>query len=86
MIALAVTQGPGGRHDTLIMSFGTSVAVADGRSAMFGYAAMKCASLLREAMWSMVSEIHSELDFDYVAYTDEDLERFRRVYETFKWI
>ena len=50
------------------------------------YAAMKCASLLREAMWSMVSEIHSELDFDYVAYTDENLERFRRVYETFKRI
>ena len=33
------------------------------------YAAMKCASLLREAMWSMVSEIHSTLDFDYAAYT-----------------
>ena len=30
---------------------------------------MKCASLLREAMWSMVSEMHSEIDFDYVAYT-----------------
>jgi hypothetical protein len=29
---------------------------------------MKCASLLREAMWSMVSEIHSKLDFDYAAY------------------
>ncbi len=50
------------------------------------YAAMKCASLLREAMWSMVSEIHSELDFDYVAYTDENLERFRRAHETFKRI
>ena len=30
---------------------------------------MKCASLLRETMWSMVQEIHSELDFDYPAYT-----------------
>ncbi len=37
---------------------------------------MKCASLLRESMWSMVSEIHSRLDFDYVAYTDENLARF----------
>ena len=27
------------------------------------YSAMKCASLLRETMWSMVSEIHSDLDF-----------------------
>ncbi|MBX6320953.1 MAG: phosphotransferase family protein [Rhodospirillaceae bacterium] len=40
------------------------------------YSAMKCASLLREAMWSMVSEIHSTLDFDYVAYTDAYLARF----------
>jgi len=48
------------------------------------YAAMKCASLLREAMWSMISEIHSELDFDYVAYTRENLERFERVYGEFR--
>jgi len=44
------------------------------------YEAMKCASLLREAMWSMVSEIHSTLDFDYVAYTTEYLARFERAY------
>lgn len=42
------------------------------------YGAMKCASLLRESMWSMVSEIHSALDFDYVAYTTENLDRFHR--------
>lgn len=29
------------------------------------YNSMKCASLLREAMWSMVSEISSKIDFDY---------------------
>jgi hypothetical protein len=40
------------------------------------YCAMKCASLLRESMWSMVSEVHSSLDFDYVGYTDENLARF----------
>ena len=40
------------------------------------YSAMKCASLLRESMWSMVSEIHSSLDIDYVAYTSENLARF----------
>jgi thiamine kinase-like enzyme len=44
------------------------------------YEAMKCASLLREAMWSMVSEIHSKLDFDYVAYTAENLARFDRAW------
>ena len=38
--------------------------------------AMKCASLLRETLWSMVSEIHSTIDFDFVEYTRENLERF----------
>jgi len=42
------------------------------------YGAMKCASLLREAMWSMVSEIHSRLDFDFPAYTADYLGRFER--------
>ena len=32
---------------------------------MRSYGAMKCASLLREAMWGMVSEIYSRLDYDY---------------------
>jgi len=44
------------------------------------YQAMKCASLLREAMWSMVSEHHSTLDFDYVAYTNDYLTRFERAH------
>ncbi len=47
------------------------------------YRAMAAASLLREAMWSMVSEIHSTLDFDYVGYTEENLARFERAYGTF---
>ena len=52
-----------------------------GEARTASYAAMKCASALREAMWSMVSEIHSEIDFDYVAYTEENLERFERAWE-----
>jgi thiamine kinase-like enzyme len=44
------------------------------------YQAMKCASLLRETMWSMVAEHHSTLDFDYVAYTNDYLARFERAY------
>jgi len=39
------------------------------------YSAMRCASLLRETMWSMVSELTSEIDFDYAAYTAENLAR-----------
>jgi hypothetical protein len=37
---------------------------------------MKCASLQREAMWSMIQETYSTLDFDYRAYTAENLDRF----------
>jgi thiamine kinase-like enzyme len=48
------------------------------------YHAMKCASLLREAMWSMVSEIHLTIDFDYHAYTVENLARFEQAYEIFQ--
>ena len=40
------------------------------------HAAMQCASLLREAMWSMVSELHlSAPGADYVAYTADNLAR-----------
>ena len=43
------------------------------------HAAMQCASLLREAMWSMVSELHLNAPgVDYVAYTTENLERLGR--------
>lgn len=48
------------------------------------YAAMKCASLLRETMWSMVSERRSRVDFDYARYTIENLERFERSYSAFQ--
>ena len=48
------------------------------------YNAMKCASLLRETMWSMVSEIHSEIDFDYSVYTEENLSRFEQAYADYQ--
>ena len=47
-------------------------------------AAMKCVSLLRETLWSNVSEIHSTLDFDYVDYTSKNLERFEKAYDAFR--
>ena len=49
-------------------------------------AAMKCASLLRETLWSIVSEIHSTLDFDYVDYTGKNLARLENAYESFRQI
>lgn len=48
------------------------------------YYAMKCASLLRETMWSMVSELTSELDFDYAAYTEDYLGRFEAALADFQ--
>lgn len=46
--------------------------------------AMKCVSLLRETLWSIVSEIHSTLDFDYEAYTEKNLSRFEETYHAFR--
>ena len=48
------------------------------------FSAMKCASLLREAMWSMVSEIYLHIDFDYIAYTAENLARFEQAYAAYR--
>jgi hypothetical protein len=39
---------------------------------------------LRETLWSIVSEIHSTLDFDYVNYTKKNLTRFEGAYEAFR--
>ena len=47
------------------------------------YQAMKCASLLRETMWSMVSEIHSRLEFNFASYTTENMQRFDESFEKF---
>lgn len=44
------------------------------------YSAMKCASLLRELVWSMVSEQYSKVAFDYASYTREFQKRFDDVY------
>ncbi|MCF6306291.1 MAG: phosphotransferase, partial [Rhodobacteraceae bacterium] len=51
---------------------------------MHRYYAMKAASMLREVLWSMLSEITSPLDIDYAAYTVEQLVRFERSLDTFK--
>ena len=46
------------------------------------YNSMKTASLLRETMWSMVSEITSKLDFDYGKYTQDNLNKFNEAFES----
>ncbi|WP_435136103.1 phosphotransferase [Pseudopelagicola sp. nBUS_19] len=48
------------------------------------YQAMKCISLMRETLWSMTSEIHSSLDFDYVSYTAENMYRLNAALQDFQ--
>jgi thiamine kinase-like enzyme len=48
------------------------------------YRATKCASLLREALWGMVSELHSSLDVDYGSYARDYLTRFERALAEFR--
>ncbi len=66
-------------HDMLTLYYGTPPSAALLRR----YHAMKCASLMREVMWSMVSEVISELDIDYAAYTAENIDRFARAHTAF---
>ncbi|WP_237684071.1 phosphotransferase family protein [Pseudaminobacter soli (ex Zhang et al. 2022)] len=48
-------------------------------------AAMQCASLLREAMWSMVSELYLDAPgTDYVAYTHENLRRLETALDAYR--
>jgi thiamine kinase-like enzyme len=47
------------------------------------YSAMKCAAALREALWGLVSEIHSDVEFDYAAYSDACIETFEEVWARF---
>ena len=49
------------------------------------YYAMKCASLLREGLWSLVSETHSDIDFDYASYTEENLKGFEEAWQQFRY-
>jgi thiamine kinase-like enzyme len=48
------------------------------------FRAMRCASLLRETLWSFVSELHATLDFDYAAYSAENLARFETAWAEFE--
>ncbi len=49
------------------------------------HAAMQCASLLREATWSMISELHLDAPgADYVAYTAENLTRLDEALDRYR--
>ncbi len=45
-----------------------------------GFAAMKCASLLRELLWGATSLVSSTIEFNYAAYTRDYLQRFEAMW------
>lgn len=47
------------------------------------FAAMKCASLLRETLWGGYSELYSQIDFDYGGYTRDYLGRLDQAWAAF---
>ncbi|MCR6498073.1 phosphotransferase family protein [Shinella sp. CPCC 101442] len=68
-------------EDFLDAYFGSATDPAIRRS----HAAMQCASLLREAMWSMVSELHlTAPGADYVGYTSDNLARLDKALDHYR--
>ena len=59
--------GEADEHALLTAYFGA----APDANVLTSFDAMKCASLMREALWGAVSEIHSRIDFDYAAYAED---------------
>lgn len=66
-------------EDLIAAYFGTKPDTAMMRA----YSAMQCASLLREAMWSQVSEVHMpNKEINYIDYTEQNLARLRDALDT----
>jgi len=47
------------------------------------FQAIKCASLLKEVLWSMIAEIKPPIDYDFRQYTKEKLDDYRKESEKF---
>lgn len=70
------------QSDTLIESYFSRESNDDVRSS---HAAMQCASLLREALWSLVSEMYLNAPgVDYDAYARRNFERFDRALDAYR--
>ena len=64
--------------EQLLMTYFTGVV---DKSCRRGFAAMKCASLLRELLWAAVSQVSSTIDFDYASYAGDYLLRFEKSWQ-----
>jgi thiamine kinase-like enzyme len=68
-------------ENTLLQRYFDGPVSADLRR---GFAALKCASLLRESLWGAVSRLTSAIDFNYTRYARDHLTRFDRLWHTFE--
>lgn len=50
----------------------------------FNFQAFKCAAILKEVLWSMISEIKSRKGFNYTLYTKEKLDFYNKQFNYFK--
>lgn len=86
MFDLAGVASNAGMSDAESFAFLTAYFMKEPDEAIRrSHAAMQCASLLREAMWSMVSELYLDAPgIDYVAYTEENLVRLDAALENYR--
>jgi thiamine kinase-like enzyme len=79
---LATNNELGADLETALLEsyFGGAVAPPTQR----GFAAMQCASLLRERLWAAVSALTSKIDFDYHRYGDDYQRRFESRWQQFQ--
>jgi thiamine kinase-like enzyme len=78
---LATNNGLSAALETTLLEsyFGGPVATTTRR----GFAAMQCASLLRETLWAAVSGLNSKIDFDYRRYGRDYQQRFEVCWQEF---
>jgi thiamine kinase-like enzyme len=79
---LATNGSFGAEQEKALLSlyFGTE----PGPALLRSFEAMRCVSLMRETMWSMVAEIHSTIELDFPAYTAEQRARFEEALARFE--
>jgi thiamine kinase-like enzyme len=78
---LATNNELSAEHETALLQnyFGAPIALDTRR----GFAALQCASLLRETLWAAVSALNSTIDFDYRRYRENYQHRFEIRWQQF---
>jgi len=75
-----LASNSGMNREQQLWLLGTYFGKAPEPDVVASFDAMTCTSLLRESLWGLVQEQHSELDFDFESYTDDNLARLDATY------